>query len=433
MFYFPLQVLMVIIYRIYFRSMHMANLKYWHTKKPTLLVCNHVNAFLDPIMLPAQMRLKVYFITRGDVFKTPFLSWAMWQLNQLPMFRRRDGLKNLKRNEETFNRCFDLLKEGKRIMIFPEGDCVNEMHLRPIQKGSARMVFGAIEKYGWDLDLHIQTTSVHYSNPSEFRSDVTTNVGKPFPVIEYKELYESEPAKAITKMTKDIEKNMKEHYIQMDDKSDIELFDQWATIARSETPSSVVPWRQLNNKRFDREKAISDKLNDIRANDPDSLEPLKTQASKYFDRLKGLNLRDRDLSRSRKSLAPGTLFLILGLPLFIVGYLLNIVQFTVADNKAKKAKEVIFKNSTRLVFTMLMNLGVVFILFLGLLIAGNIWMAIGGVVAFWLLAWYTINYREYLRDTNYAFRYHSVKGKKSKEMEELTQERQAILDLIPGL
>ena len=56
--------------------------------------------------------------------------------------------KNILKNDATYEKTYELLGKNDWIVIFPEGDCVQEKHLRPIKKGTARMAFGAMEKDG---------------------------------------------------------------------------------------------------------------------------------------------------------------------------------------------------------------------------------------------------------------------------------------------
>ncbi|MBP7306790.1 MAG: 1-acyl-sn-glycerol-3-phosphate acyltransferase, partial [Saprospiraceae bacterium] len=110
---------------------------------PIMLACNHNNAFSDALFVGSYLSdLDMNFITRGDVFN-PKMMWFFNLTNQIPIFRFRDGYENLKKNNNSLEFCYKALGKNQRIIIFSEGDCITEKRLRHLQKGTARMAFGA--------------------------------------------------------------------------------------------------------------------------------------------------------------------------------------------------------------------------------------------------------------------------------------------------
>jgi 1-acyl-sn-glycerol-3-phosphate acyltransferase len=103
-------------------------------KGPLLLACNHPNSFLDAAILAELFKHPVYSLARGDVFKKPFYIKLLKALKILPIYRNSEGIENLNINYETFDSCKEIFKQKGIVLIFCEGQCINEWHLRPLKK-----------------------------------------------------------------------------------------------------------------------------------------------------------------------------------------------------------------------------------------------------------------------------------------------------------
>jgi len=132
-------------------------------RRPRLYTLNHTNSFLDPVLFAVQRKQLLYFLARGDVLYG--FAWGVLPLifPLLPVWRRREGQAYLKGNYSTFERCFDVWNRGGAVVIFSEGLCENRMGLKPLLKGTARLVW---QSYGRGLDLEVVPVGVcfeHYS------------------------------------------------------------------------------------------------------------------------------------------------------------------------------------------------------------------------------------------------------------------------------
>ena len=63
-----------------------------------------------------------------------------------------------------FPAIYEVLKKNGNFIMFSEGICVQEKRLQKLRKGTARLAFGAEEKYG--LDVHIVPVGINYTYPS---------------------------------------------------------------------------------------------------------------------------------------------------------------------------------------------------------------------------------------------------------------------------
>jgi 1-acyl-sn-glycerol-3-phosphate acyltransferase len=143
-------------------------------KGPLLLACNHPNSFLDAAILAELFRHSVYSLARGDVFKKPFYIKLLKALKILPIYRNSEGIENLNINYETFDSCKEIFKQNGIVLIFCEGQCINEWHLRPLKKGTARLAFGSWEE---DIPLEVLPVGINYSSFRRFSKNVFINFG----------------------------------------------------------------------------------------------------------------------------------------------------------------------------------------------------------------------------------------------------------------
>jgi 1-acyl-sn-glycerol-3-phosphate acyltransferase len=128
---------------LFFRRFHLYNQTKIPKKGPLLIIANHPNGFLDPLLVAAYIKQPIYFLARGDVFTNPFVARFLRFMHVMPIYRFREGKQNLNKNFDTFDQCHNLLKSGATILIFGEGLCENNWDLRPMMKGAARMVWRA--------------------------------------------------------------------------------------------------------------------------------------------------------------------------------------------------------------------------------------------------------------------------------------------------
>lgn len=162
--------------------------------KPLLLLPNHQNALLDPLILAAYLPIKPYFLTRSDVFVHPVLNAILGFFRMLPIYRLRDGRHTLTGNQVIFRRCADLLCESQAILVFPEANHKLERRVRPLSKGFTRILFAALDQCP-DQEVFLLPVGVNYENAAGFPDSVSFYFGNPIGGSDYYgELEEREAA-----------------------------------------------------------------------------------------------------------------------------------------------------------------------------------------------------------------------------------------------
>lgn len=138
-------------------------------KGPLLLAVNHPNSFLDAIILCTLFDGTVYSLARGDAFKNKFAAKMLTLFKMFPVYRVSEGVENMEENYITFDLCKNIFKKNGIVLIFSEGLCVNEWHLRALKKGTARL---AISSWQDGIDLKVLPVAINYSSFKRFGKNI---------------------------------------------------------------------------------------------------------------------------------------------------------------------------------------------------------------------------------------------------------------------
>lgn len=143
-------------------------------KGPLLIASNHPNSFLDAIILATLFKSPIHSLARGDAFANKIITKILTSFNMLPVYRVSEGVENLENNYDTFSACQDIFKQDGIVLIFSEGRCINEWHLRPLKKGTARL---ALEAWQSGVNIKVLPLGINYSSFRKFGKTVFLNFG----------------------------------------------------------------------------------------------------------------------------------------------------------------------------------------------------------------------------------------------------------------
>ena len=152
-------------------------------KGPVLLACNHPNSFLDSVILDTLFQPTVWNLARGDSFINKKVKQLFFALKILPVYRTSEGVENISENYKTFDSCISIFRKKGVVAIFSEGKCINEWHLRPLKKGTARLALKAWEENlpagRQGIPLTVIPVGLNYSSFSRFGKNIFINFGNP--------------------------------------------------------------------------------------------------------------------------------------------------------------------------------------------------------------------------------------------------------------
>jgi 1-acyl-sn-glycerol-3-phosphate acyltransferase len=144
---------------------------------PVLLVANHPNSLLDPMLVAAAARRPVRFLAKAPLFADVKISWLIRAVGAIPVYRRTDDPAQMERNEEMFRAVHAALADGAAMGIFPEGLSHDEPALAPLRTGAARIALGAHALTG--RPFPIVPVGLVFRQKDVFRSDALVLVGQP--------------------------------------------------------------------------------------------------------------------------------------------------------------------------------------------------------------------------------------------------------------
>jgi len=175
-------------------------------KGAVLFAINHPNALMDPLFVTSNSPRENHFLVRADVFSKPLVKKVLASLNLMPIYRIRDGRKQLSNNEEVFKKCFNILKNEETLMIFPQGGHCRDRTIQPLSKGFTRIVFGALESNP-NLEITVIPVGVTYQNSSQYPSKVCVKFGD---LINSREIFNAnEKPKAINILKNNVSNQLK--------------------------------------------------------------------------------------------------------------------------------------------------------------------------------------------------------------------------------
>ena len=187
MLYYLLKIPAKLALYFYCRKIIISKKKFLQHDGPLLIAANHPNSFLDAIILASLFDQPIYSLARGDAFANSFLKKLLYSLKMLPVYRISEGVENLEHNYTTFSACLDIFKKNGIVLIFSEGRCINEWHLRPLKKGTARL---AISAWQQGIPLKVLPLGINYSSFRLFGKNIILNFGE---IIEKESFTEAMP------------------------------------------------------------------------------------------------------------------------------------------------------------------------------------------------------------------------------------------------
>jgi 1-acyl-sn-glycerol-3-phosphate acyltransferase len=182
MLYSVLKVIVRLAAKIFCRNFIISNRNLLKEKGPLILACNHPNSFLDAVLLDILFEQPIWSLTRGDAFLSKRVTDIFYKLKMLPVYRPSEGVENLSENYKTFDACIEIFRRNGIVLIFSEGLCVNEWHLRSLKKGTARLAYKCQQE---NIPLKILPVGFNYSSFRRFGKNIFINFGNLFAAADF--------------------------------------------------------------------------------------------------------------------------------------------------------------------------------------------------------------------------------------------------------
>ena len=306
---------------------------------PVIFAPNHQNAMMDPIAINATQKRQNVFLARADAFKNNLIGKLLRKIKILPVYRIRDGAESLKKNDEIFDTCINILKHNKSLGLFPEGTHTDKRKLLPIKKAITRIAFKAEEENDFRLGIKVVPVGIYYSNYSNFRSTLQINYGEPINIIDYKKFYSESERKGTVEFNKELTKRLKSLIIDIVNDEFYEAIESLREIYGKVMVKKMKLDEFKQEHKFIADKKLIEIINDYAKNNSDKLNHLKSKIIEYNEGIKKMNLRNWIFDKKIYSwfaLITQYLLSIVLLPIHIFGIVNNYPAYKIPAMIVKK-------------------------------------------------------------------------------------------------
>lgn len=146
---------------------------------------NHTNALCDAMAILGIDHSRKVFVARADIFRKPKQAKILNWLKIMPIRRMRDGVDEVKNNDETIDKAVETLHDGVPFCILPEGTHRPMHSLLPLSKGIFRIALRANDAFGEEKPVYIMPVGLEYGDYYHLWDDLTINIGKPINVTQF--------------------------------------------------------------------------------------------------------------------------------------------------------------------------------------------------------------------------------------------------------
>lgn len=150
-----------------------------------IMAPNHTNALMDALTVLTVNRAKTVFVSRADIFRKPLIAKILNFFKIMPIMRMRDGMSNLKKNDEIMHRAVNVLCSGVPFCIFSEGTHRMKHSLLPLTKGIFRIALQCVEAVQGKHKVYILPLGIEYGSYTRYRSTLLVTVGEAINVTEF--------------------------------------------------------------------------------------------------------------------------------------------------------------------------------------------------------------------------------------------------------
>lgn len=338
------------VFNQYYRKVEVHGLENIPKDAPVIFAPNHQNALMDALIVLFSSPGDTVFLARADLFRKKWMAKALNSLKILPVFRIRDGVEELGKNQEIFDITVGVLHRKHQLCIMPEGNHSSFRRLRTLGKGVFRIAFKTQEKMGNQPYVKIVPVGLDFSDYIKHYQNLHIYYGKPIEVSEYWDEFQENGPRGLKLLKDRLAEEMKPIMIHIETEDYYDTYMGLRTIFNDRMREILgIRGKKLNDK-FRADKEMIARLDKVLENDEASLKPIKEKVEPYMQKVEELNIRDWVVKEKGYSL-PRTawryLSLLLTLPVFLYGFVNNILMYFIPVRMVKNVKDVQFHSSIK--------------------------------------------------------------------------------------
>jgi len=437
MFYAFFKGLFYLLFKVFYRGIHLENRERVPGEGPLILVSSHPNTMMDPVMLALVSGRNPYFLGKSTLFTTPFTRWFFGKGRVLPVYRKQDAAAEMDKNEQTFIRCYEALEEGRAIVIMPEGLSQLDGTLHPIKTGTARIALGTEARNDFKLGITIVPVGINYSDPTKFNQDVYCRFGQPIDINEYRELYEEDQVEAVYQMTDRIRVALEKLTTTVRVPEAASVLSNLSKIYKQDLLLDQGLRTESKNADFSITRGMVDAIHWFHERDPEHFEDLSHRMKTYLAKIEGLELRDDLLSTSagQKTLLRrivGATSVLLGFPVYLWGLVNNYIPYRLPRVVVR-----LLKPTVEFMSTYKLASGFIMVLIFYALQTWIVWQLTASIL--WSIlylvslipSWkFSLYYQETMQNYRQHIRFITLFYRRKTLVYEIIQERAALLEAL---
>lgn len=226
---------------LFFRRIDVHGRERVPAREPVLVVSNHANAFVDPLLMLTRLRRPVSLTAKSTLRGNPLLAVLMRALNVIEFHRAQDRTEGADptKNVDSMAEVRRRLADGGLVVIFPEGVSHSDPALRPFKTGAARIVFDFLDGFP-DRALTVVPAGVHYEAKERWRSAAGVVFGEPFDAAAWMRAHPGASARALTD---EMERRIRALTANFETEHDVQTFARAEEVLRvAGAPPAPLGW-----------------------------------------------------------------------------------------------------------------------------------------------------------------------------------------------
>jgi len=404
--------------------------------RPVLFVANHQSAFMDAMLIGARVGRQLHFVSRGESFDKGWKRWILNKFNMHPIYRKEFTPELTKKNPEAIQAFQDLLMSGKSILIFPEGISKTKPRLSKVKTGAARIALGAAA-LGEQTPL-IVPVGLNYTNPHQFRSEVTVNFGAPIDVAKYQEAFAKNERVTVQVLTDKVTSELERLTLDIPEEELEYVVNSVKTIYEEELLKEDFINLKEQRRVFNVRKELIAAARHFNFYAPFRLKHLILHIEHYRKMLINYGVEDSWLrpikNNKRHFMASNIIFLVMTFPIFLFGFLnhaIALVLSIVLTNRSISRPD--FRGSLLLSFGVLSCIICYVFQTTGLYCLTGSWeTSLLYLLALPMIGKFSLVYLDFYRNVKAEWRRHYFRESGEEIIEYLQNERMRLIELLNG-
>ncbi|MBA2626885.1 MAG: 1-acyl-sn-glycerol-3-phosphate acyltransferase, partial [Gemmatimonadales bacterium] len=250
---------------------------------PVILVANHPNGLLDPVLVAAVAGRPVRFLAKAPLVADRRIGWLLRAAGSIPVFRQQDDPSAMGGNREMFRAAGGVLAGGAALAVFPEGVSHSAPAIAELRTGAARIALSDPARAA----ATIVPVGLVLRDKERFRSEALVVIGHAVAWDDLRVRSSDDPA-TVRALTARIDAALRTVTLNLEQWEDAPLIECAEAVYVAERSASTEPATRLERLRV-AARVLSEVRNDR------AWAPLFIAIRRHAQALAGLHLSPTDL------------------------------------------------------------------------------------------------------------------------------------------